>query len=140
MKNCFFCDIQKENENLVIESDNFFAMLDNFPISKGHSLIIPKNHIGSFFTLNDLELKELYDLIKQVKAIINEKYRPDGWNLGINEGRAAGQSIDHLHIHLIPRYLGDVSDPHGGVRNIIHSKGDYRNEAKKMGREQYIND
>lgn len=136
---CFFCDIQSDSgDRKIIETDLFFSRFDNFPITPGHSEIIPKKHIDSIFSLSNEELLEMHDLILKTKLIIDEKFHPDGYNIGINEGEASGQTIKHLHVHLIPRYIGDVENPRGGVRNIIPDKGDYSEEVKRIGREKYL--
>ncbi len=124
-KKCHFCDRESSENNIIIENDFCYARWDNFPVSKGHSEIVPKKHIESFFDLNDEEIVKIFSLIKDVKNIIKEKYNPDAYNIGINEGEAAGRTIHHLHIHLIPRYIGDIENPHGGVRNIIPNMGLY---------------
>lgn len=126
MRKCLFCDRDNFKEHRIIfENELFYARWDNFPISKGHAEIVPKKHIISFFDLSKEELIQMFDLLKRTKQLIEEKYRPDGYNIGINEGKAAGRTINHLHIHIIPRYFGDVFNPIGGVRNIIPEKGDY---------------
>lgn len=123
---CLFCDRDNKNEHKIILENNFgYVRWDNFPVSKGHLEIVPKLHIDSFFKLDDKQLIKLYELIKKAKAIIKKKYSPDAYNIGVNEGEAAGRTIHHLHIHIIPRYRGDVKNPHGGVRNIIPGKGKY---------------
>jgi diadenosine tetraphosphate (Ap4A) HIT family hydrolase len=98
---------------------------DGFPISPGHTLIIPRRHIGSFFELEESERASLLALLDQAKEELEGIFQPDGFNIGINDGAAAGQTVPHLHIHLIPRYLGDRPDPRGGVRWIIPEKADY---------------
>lgn len=103
------------------------SIMDGFPISRGHALIIPKRHIASLFDATSDEREALYDLLAQVKIELQEKYNPDGFNIGINEGAAAGQTVMHLHIHLIPRYSGDLPDPRGGVRWIFPDKAAYWN-------------
>jgi diadenosine tetraphosphate (Ap4A) HIT family hydrolase len=109
----------------MLETDLFYARWDNFPVSPGHAEIVPKRHIESIFDLNEEEREEMFELLRSMKEVIQIRHRPDGFNVGVNEGRAAGRTIDHLHVHLIPRYVGDVEDPVGGVRNIIPGKGDY---------------
>jgi diadenosine tetraphosphate (Ap4A) HIT family hydrolase len=98
---------------------------DGFPISPGHTLIIPKRHIDSFFRIDPEERESLILLLEQAKNLLTKDLSPDGFNIGINDGAAAGQTIPHLHIHLIPRYQGDQSDPRGGVRWIIPEKANY---------------
>lgn len=123
---CLFCDRENKNEHKIILENNFcYARWDNFPVSKGHLEVVPKLHISSFFDISDEQLIQLYALIKESKIIVQKEYNPDGYNIGINEGEAAGRTVHHLHIHIIPRYKGDVEDPHGGVRNIIPGKGKY---------------
>ena len=99
--------------------------MDGFPISLGHALIIPKRHIASIFEATREEREALFDLLEQVKIELQEKCNPNGFNIGINDGVAAGQTVMHLHIHLIPRYAGDQSDPRGGVRWIFPDKAVY---------------
>jgi diadenosine tetraphosphate (Ap4A) HIT family hydrolase len=126
MKNCLFCDWKnKEANKLIAYSANFYARFDKFPVNPGHCEIIPKKHIVSFFNLNQKQLNEYYRLIKKVKKIIDKKFKPQGYNIGINEGEAAGRTIHHLHIHIIPRYTGDVKNPRGGIRHVIPGKGNY---------------
>ena len=124
---CLFCDrADPEKHRIIRESPNFYARWDNFPVSQGHAEVVPKRHIVSFFTLKPDELSELYELMTSVYLDIIARYRPDGFNIGLNEGEAAGRTVHHLHVHIIPRYKGDVPNPRGGIRNIIHGKGDYK--------------
>tara|TARA_Y100001951_G_C11270209_1_gene258241 strand:+ start:205 stop:546 length:342 start_codon:yes stop_codon:yes gene_type:complete len=106
-------------------SDKGLAILDGYPISPGHTLIIPKRHVASYFELLSSERDDLWDLVEQAKAILDKQFSPDSYNVGFNDGPAAGQTINHCHIHLIPRYAGDVADPRGGLRWIIPDKADY---------------
>ena len=129
---CFFCDIQKkEDKNRIGSSSKFFSRYCDFPVSNGHALVFPKKHIPSVFEIPPKQLNELFDLVKKTKEEIENEYGADGFNIGINEGKAAGQSIPHFHIHIIPRYKGDVDNPKGGIRNIFPDKADYTLEAKK---------
>lgn len=139
-KKCFFCDIQKTNDNkLIINNKDFFCRYDDFPVNPGHCEIISKKHIVSFFDLSPYQVSSLYDLIVKTKIILDKKFNPDGYNIGINEGEAAGRTQHHLHIHIIPRYRGDAENPRGGVRKIIAEKADYYNQMKKMpSRIQYM--
>lgn len=98
---------------------------DGFPVSPGHSLVIPKRHIGSFFETSPQERAALLELLDQAQAAAGAEFHPDGFNIGINDGAAAGQTVPHLHIHLIPRFQGDQSDPRGGVRWVIPDKANY---------------
>ena len=119
--NCIFCN----PTDIVINGEYAYSRLDGFPVSEGHCLIIPKRHVRSINELSDVELKDLYTVLHQSKTLLIETYLPDGFNIGINEGEAAGQTVPHLHIHLIPRYEGDVVCPRGGVRGVIPSKKEY---------------
>ena len=123
---CLFCDRNNKKEHkIILENDFCYARWDNFPVSKGHLEVVPKLHISSFFDIGDEQLIQLFALIKKTKAMVQKKYNPNGYNLGINEGEAAGRTVHHLHIHLIPRYKGDIKNPNGGVRNIIPGMGKY---------------
>lgn len=137
---CFFCDIQcSPDDKKIEETDSFFSRFDDFPVTPGHAEIILKKHAESFFKLTEPQLSEMFGLIVKTRLIIEKKFGPDGYNIGVNEGKAGGQTIPHLHIHLIPRYNGDMDNPRGGVRNIIKENGDYSEEANKIGREEYLN-
>lgn len=98
---------------------------DGFPVSPGHSLVIPKRHVGSFFETSLQEQAALLELLDQARAAASAEFHPDGYNIGINDGAAAGQTVPHLHIHLIPRFQGDLPDPRGGVRWVMPDKADY---------------
>ena len=118
---CRFC-VKKPGRRLIIESEYGFAAWDRHPASEGHFLVIPYRHFASYFDISDKELVDLWGLVAKGKQVCDEKYHPDGYNIGINVGTAAGQSIPHLHIHVIPRYKGDVENPKGGVRGVIPDK------------------
>lgn len=122
---CLFCNKENQKFRLICENDFCVARWDQNPVSKGHTLIIPKKHFGSFFDLEETEVGKMFSLMKEAKHIIQKEHNPDGFNIGINDGEAAGRTIHHLHIHLIPRYKGDVSNPRGGIRHVIPGKGDY---------------
>ena len=102
-----------------------FAIRDAFPVSPGHTLIIPRRLIATWFDATREERMAIVDLIDAVKEKLQEEFQPDGYNVGFNAGEAAGQTVMHLHVHVIPRYRGDVPDPRGGVRNVIPEKGNY---------------
>lgn len=128
---CFFCDRDDPKKHKIItESENFYARWDNFPVSKGHAEVVPKRHIVSFFNLRPEEVLELYRVVKVTKDVIDALHGPDGYNLGVNEGEAAGRTVHHFHFHLIPRCVGDVPNPRGGIRNIIPEKGDYKESGQ----------
>ncbi len=120
---CIFCNL--EEVKIVLENEGASAIFDGFPVNEGHMLIIPKRHIETYFEAAESEKKLLWDLVEECKEYLDERYSPDGYNIGINNGIAAGQSIMHLHIHLIPRYIGDIGNPKGGVRGVIPSKRIY---------------
>lgn len=120
---CLFCNIPRER--VVLENELAFAIFDGFAVSPGHSLIIPKRHVASYFDLTQEEVLAIHELIPQVKNLIEQDNKPDGYNIGINVGEAAGQSIFHVHVHVIPRYKGDVANPRGGVRGVIPSRQNY---------------
>jgi len=139
MTKCFFCDAQTfEDSKIFLQSENFYARWDDMAVTPGHCEVVPKEHIDSFFTLAPEQVNEMHGLAQQVKVIIDEQFTPDGYNIGINEGEAAGRAQHHLHMHIIPRYYGDVEEPKGGVRNIIAGKGNYDWEAIALGRKKYI--
>ncbi len=98
------------------------AIYDGFPVSPGHTLIIPKRHVASFFEATKEEQGAMLDLLAEMRQRLQTERNPDGFNIGINDGAAAGQTVMHLHIHLIPRYAGDQPDPRGGVRWIFPDK------------------
>ena len=121
---CPFCNLS-ENVELISETATAVAFFDSFPVNQGHTLIIPKRHIASYFDLTIHEQRALWLLVNRCKTILEKRFNPNGLNVGINVGEDAGQSILHVHIHLIPRYKGDVENPRGGVRGVIPSKQNY---------------
>lgn len=120
---CPFCALPRAR--ILGENDHALWISDGFPVSPGHSLVIPKRHTGSFFDTSDAERHALLALLDEAKMAATTEFAPAGFNIGVNDGPAAGQTVPHLHIHLIPRYDGDVSDPRGGVRWVIPEKADY---------------
>lgn len=120
---CPFCF--SEDKRIVLSNSHAVAIYDSFPVSPGHILIIPKRHIASFFEATSDEQIALIELLKEMQRVVQDERNPDGYNIGINTGEAAGQTIMHLHIHLIPRYVGDMPDPRGGVRWIFPDKAPY---------------
>ena len=122
-KPCPFCTLPSER---IIDSNEFgMTIRDGFPVSPGHTLVMPKRHVGSWFEIRSDEQLALLDLLAKAKAAIHSELKPDGYNIGINDGPVAGQTVPHLHMHLIPRYKGDQEDPRGGVRWIIPEKAKY---------------
>ena len=124
-KPCPFCP-PKERE--IIETHPLaVAVRDSYPLTRGHSLVVPRRHVASFFELTAEERQAILWLLDRAKAVIDAEFAPDAYNIGINDGAAAGQTVMHLHMHLIPRYQGDTDDPRGGVRWIFPKKADYWN-------------
>ena len=107
------------------KSSHFFIVPDKYPVNAGHLLIISREHRHDFFELSDEEQKELPELITKAKSIIEDSHTPNGYNIGLNCGSSAGQTVFHFHCHVIPRYDGDMADPRGGVRHSIGGKGYY---------------
>jgi len=120
---CPFCSLAVDR--LVLESEDAVVIRDGFPVSPGHTLIIPRRHVASFFEITDTERNDLMSLLAAARADLDREFRPAGYNIGINDGTAAGQTVPHLHIHLIPRYTGDADDPRGGVRWVLADKAAY---------------
>ena len=124
---CIFCNLSPKCE-LICETSTCVAFYDGYPVSNGHALIIPKRHVSSYFDLSKYERESMNIMLLFVKKKLDERYHPDGYNIGINVNEAAGQSIFHVHMHLIPRYKGDVANPKGGVRGVIPNKQSYGEE------------
>jgi diadenosine tetraphosphate (Ap4A) HIT family hydrolase len=123
---CLFCDENfYDEENLIFENNFWIVVYDRFSISKGHVLIIPKRHVESIFNLS-FEFLSLFNVIKMAKKHLDDRFSPDGYNIGINDGVVSGQTVKHTHIHLIPRYNNDGGLP-CGVRNVFPPHlADYR--------------
>ena len=119
MKECVFC--KKPQWEIICENKLAKAFYDQYPVNQGHILIVPKRHVETFFEASPEELSAINDLIFKVKEILEERYKPDGYNIGVNVNSAGGQTIFHLHFHVIPRYSGDVKNPRGGIRRIKKS-------------------
>jgi diadenosine tetraphosphate (Ap4A) HIT family hydrolase len=120
---CAFCTLS--TERILGENEHAMWILDAHPVSPGHSLIAPKRHVESFFDTTPEEREALLSLLDKARAHVCGNYAPSGYNIGINEGSAAGQSVLHLHVHLIPRFEGDTDNPKGGVRWVIPDRADY---------------
>ena len=123
VEECIFCQVPKDE--IVAESNLCLAFYDRYPVSPGHMLIIPKRHVASYFELTADEINAMQTMLLEMKDVVQALYKPDGFNIGVNVGEAAGQSIFHVHMHLIPRYTGDVEYPRGGVRGVIPEKQNY---------------
>ena len=121
---CLFCNIPQDR--VIAENSIAYAITDEFPVTEGHTLVIPKNHVDEYFGLSIEELLGCDNLLKSVRRdLLLADNSIKGFNIGMNSGAVAGQTIFHCHIHLIPRRKGDVNDPRGGVRNVIPGKGLY---------------
>jgi diadenosine tetraphosphate (Ap4A) HIT family hydrolase len=130
---CLFCKLRNQ-ERVIGECDLTITFIDNFPASPGHTLIIPKRHFATYFEATEAELLAIGIAVQKAKLLLDEEFGPDAYNIGVNNGEMAGQSVKHLHVHLIPRYKGDVENPKGGVRWILKDKANYwdeRDRAKK---------
>jgi diadenosine tetraphosphate (Ap4A) HIT family hydrolase len=120
---CPFCP--PPADRVVASNDQAVAIRDGYPVSPGHTLVIPKRHVASLADVTPDEAKALWSLLGEARAQSDAELKPDGYNVGVNDGRAAGQTVMHLHVHLIPRFEGDRADPRGGVRWVIPEKADY---------------
>ena len=123
-RGCLFCRLARRVE-VICETATCVAFYDGYPVSPGHALIIPKRHVASYFDLTNHEREAMNVMLQFVKQKIDERFHPDGYNIGINVNEAAGQSVFHVHMHIIPRYKGDVPNPKGGVRGVIPGKQSY---------------
>ena len=122
-KDCPFCRV--EEKRIIFRNYHVVVFRDAFPVSKGHTLIIPTRHISSIFDADEELRGEIMKALDESKKILDREFKPDAYNIGINDGALAGQTVNHLHVHLIPRYKGDSSDPRGGVRWIFPGKARY---------------
>ena len=120
---CAFCILRASR--IVAESPLALVIRDKFPVSRGHTLVIPRRHVASFFDTTPEEQHELLSLMASARRQLDVEFRPDAYNIGVNDGTAAGQTVPHLHVHIIPRYHGDLPDPRGGIRWIFPDKADY---------------
>lgn len=122
-KPCPFCVL--DPARILAEDELTVVYKDGFPVSPGHTVIIPRRHFPTLFDATEAEQIALLKALNLAKVILDERHQPDGYNIGINQGQAGGQSVPHLHIHIIPRYTGDKEDPRGGVRWILPEKAKY---------------
>jgi len=120
---CPFCS--PVASEIVLQNPLCYSRYDRYPVGKGHLLIVPFRHVANFFELTQDERKAAFELVWQANAKLDGDLHPDGYNVGVNVGASAGQTVMHVHIHLIPRYQGDVPDPRGGVRFVIPKKAKY---------------
>ena len=121
---CCFCNLDKDRE-IISETATAVAFYDKFPVSPGHVLIIPKRHTANYFDLSVHQQRALWLLVNRCKNRLQTEFNPDGFNVGININESAGQTVMHVHVHLIPRYTGDVQEPRGGVRGVVPEKREY---------------
>ena len=120
---CPFCTLPPTR---IVHADRLAVVIqDAYPVSRGHTLVLPRRHVGSFFELEPPERDAVLKLLDMARRDLDQSLHPDGYNIGINDGPAAGQTVPHLHVHLIPRYTGDQVDPRGGVRWIFPERADY---------------
>lgn len=117
--------LARPRSDWVASNSLAFAIRDLYPVAPGHTLIVPHRLVATWFEATRDEKVAIIDLIEVVKETLQGEFRPDGYNVGFNAGEAAGQTVMHLHVHVIPRYRGDVEDPRGGVRHVIPGKGNY---------------
>lgn len=122
MKTCPFCNLDREP---VLSNEMAIAFFDRYPVSKGHLLVVPIHHVADYFDLEPSGKSALWSLVDQCQEYLREKFNPDGFNVGFNVNQPAGQTVYHVHIHVIPRYKGDMADPTGGVRGVIPEKRVY---------------
>ena len=114
---CVFCNLDKNQ--ILFENELALAFFDGMPVSKGHTLIIPKRHSRNYFELTKEEILAIFELSQKVKEYLDKQYHPDGYNVGFNVDEAGGQSVMHAHMHVIPRYKGDAPNPRGGIRKVV---------------------
>jgi diadenosine tetraphosphate (Ap4A) HIT family hydrolase len=126
---CLFCCLPESR--VLLRNETAIVVRDAFPVTRGHTLVIPLRHVESFFDTSAEERAAMFELLDAAKQQLQTEFAPAGFNIGINDGAAAGQTIRHLHMHLIPRYAGDRPDPRGGVRWIIPEKADYWTTADR---------
>jgi diadenosine tetraphosphate (Ap4A) HIT family hydrolase len=120
---CPFCNLSKDR--VLLETETALAFFDAFPVTDGHALVVPKRHVTSIFELAPDELATLWTAVGAVAKLIAGAYEPDAFNIGVNDGEAAGQTVPHAHVHVIPRRKGDAPDPRGGVRWVVPGKAKY---------------
>ena len=120
---CVFCNLDKNQ--ILFENELALAFFDGMPVSKGHTLIIPKRHSRNYFELTKEEILAIFELSQKVKKYLDKQYHPDGYNVGFNVDEAGGQSVMHAHMHVIPRYKGDAPNPRGGIRKVVKIKDQY---------------
>jgi diadenosine tetraphosphate (Ap4A) HIT family hydrolase len=123
MDSCPFCNATPPS--LWLEVPTAIALWDGFPVSEGHALVVPRRHVASLFDLPAPDLALVWEFVARVRAELMKRFGVESFNIGLNEGRAAGQTVMHAHIHVVPRRDGDVADPRGGIRWVIPERADY---------------
>jgi diadenosine tetraphosphate (Ap4A) HIT family hydrolase len=126
MTACPFCDLRPDS--IVAEDEHAVALRDRYPVADGHTLVIPRRHVESAFNLSADELSSLWALVARVRGALAAELAADAFTLGLNDGIAAGQTVMHAHVHVIPRRVGDVEDPRGGIRWVIPARAAYWND------------
>jgi diadenosine tetraphosphate (Ap4A) HIT family hydrolase len=126
---CPFCESLAQ-QGAIVENDHAAALADRFPVSAGHTLVVSKRHVADYFLLEPEEQESLWALVTAVAARLRGSDHPEGFNVGVNVGAAAGQTVAHAHVHVIPRYAGDLPDPRGGVRWVLPEKAAYWPEGR----------
>lgn len=124
---CPFCAVPAER--IVVQDALTLTIRDGYPVSPGHTLVLPRRHVASLFDTTDEERRALWAALAAAREELAKQLWPDGWNVGVNDGATAGQTVMHVHVHLIPRFAGDTPNPRGGVRHVIPGKGDYTSEG-----------
>jgi diadenosine tetraphosphate (Ap4A) HIT family hydrolase len=109
-------------DDIVAQDENAYVRYDSNSLTRGHVIVVPRRHVASYFEMTHAEKASITALLDASKEIIDRQFKPDGYNIGVNVGKAAGQSRMHVHVHLIPRYRGDVADPSGGIRCVLARK------------------
>ena len=112
------CELCKPTD-LLLENEQAFVQFERDSLSSGHVIVVPRRHVANFFQMSLSEQEAVSQLLREAHAYITQRFSPDGFNVGVNVGKAAGQNRMHVHVHLIPRYAGDVADPKGGVRAVL---------------------
>ncbi len=133
MTELFDCPFCSRHDKIILENDLAFVTYDTYPASPGHCLITPHRHIAEYFDATREEKQAIWDLVDEMKPIVDRDFKPDAYNIGINIGSVAGQSVPHIHVHMIPRYKGDVENPKGGVRGVIPHKQKYVRKPRTQG-------
>ena len=126
MQECPFCRVDKLK--ILFENEQCFVVRDGFPVTPGHTLVVTRRHVASLFDATQAERQCLLAALDAAKELLDIDIKPEGYNVGINDGISAGQTVPHLHVHVIPRFRGDQDDPRGGVRKIFPTRADYRTE------------